>query len=289
MDGTKVDTLKVPGASLYYEVSGAGPALLMIPGAPADAGVFGGIAGQLADRYTVVTYDTRGTSRSPLDGPPEDQRIEVHADDAARLIAAIGEGPANVLGCSGGALIGLDLVGRYPERVRTLVAHEPPAMNLLPDAAGWRAAFQDVCDTYRRDGVGPAIGRFIVAAMATSPEAAADPARVPQAPPMPDMSRMSPETLESMARMQANFEFLFAHILRTTIGHKPDIAAVRAAPSRVVVAVGQESEGQMPNRAGLALAERLGIPPVEVPGDHAGFSTHPEAFAEAVHEALSAT
>src|SRR5215470_1192229 len=156
MTQTKTATLKVPGANLYYEVTGSGPVLLMIPGAPADAGAFGAIAGQLADRYTVVSYDWRGSARSPLDEPAGDLPIHVQGDDAGHLLTAVADGPAYVLGCSGGALTGLDLAARRPELVDTLVAHEPPAMNLLPDAAGWRTAFQQVYETYRREGAGPA-------------------------------------------------------------------------------------------------------------------------------------
>jgi pimeloyl-ACP methyl ester carboxylesterase len=108
MSQTTTDTLKVPGASLYYEVSGSGPLLLLIAGAPADASGFAGIAGQLTDRYTVVAYDWRGAARSPLDAPPNDLPdgglpMQVQADDAERLLAALADGPAYVLGCSGGA------------------------------------------------------------------------------------------------------------------------------------------------------------------------------------------
>src|SRR5687768_8768452 len=46
--------LTVPGASLYYEVSGSGPVLLLIPGGPADAGIFALIVDPLAANYTVV-------------------------------------------------------------------------------------------------------------------------------------------------------------------------------------------------------------------------------------------
>src|SRR5262245_44764768 len=108
MTETKTATLKVPGARLDYEVTGAGPILLMISGAPADAGGFAAIAGQLADRYTVVTYDWRGASRSPLDEPPGEDPdglpMQVHGDDAERLLAALGARPAYVLGCSGRGL-----------------------------------------------------------------------------------------------------------------------------------------------------------------------------------------
>ena len=169
MSSATTATLKVPGASLYYEVTGSGPPLLMIPGAPADSGVFADLAAQLADHYTVATYDWRGSARSPLDQPPGDLPeglpMQVQGDDAARLLAALDAGPAYVLGCSGGALTGLDLAARHPGRVDTLVAHEPPAWNLLPDSAGWRAAFQQVVDSYRHDGIEPAMQQFIATAV----------------------------------------------------------------------------------------------------------------------------
>ena len=120
----KSQTLKVPGAQIYYEVYGSGPVLLMIPGGPADAGVFTVLAQCLADRYTCVPYDPRGNSRSLLDGPAKDFHLDLFGDDAAQLLAALGDQPAYVLGSSGGAQIGLNLAARYPERVRTLVADE---------------------------------------------------------------------------------------------------------------------------------------------------------------------
>ncbi|MEU0486292.1 hypothetical protein ABZ260_44925, partial [Streptosporangium sp. NPDC006013] len=74
----KTDVLKVPGATLHYEVRGTGPVLLLICGGVYDAAGYAALAGQLADRYTVVSYDRRGNSRSPLDGPPEQQSIDAH-------------------------------------------------------------------------------------------------------------------------------------------------------------------------------------------------------------------
>ena len=98
MNVTKVDTLRVPGASLYYEVRGSGPVLLMIGAGAADAASFNGIATHLTDQYTVVSYDRRGYSRSPLDDPEEEQRIETHSDDAHRLLAQLCTEPAYVFG-----------------------------------------------------------------------------------------------------------------------------------------------------------------------------------------------
>ena len=103
MDRSHTDTLKVPGATLHYEVRGTGPVLLLIPGGPADSSVFAPIRSVLSERYTVVTYDPRGLSRSTLDDEPQDISVQTFADDAHELLAAINTEPAYVLGSSGGA------------------------------------------------------------------------------------------------------------------------------------------------------------------------------------------
>src|SRR2546428_12751403 len=129
----RAETLKVPGANIYYEVRGSGPVLLMIPGGPADAGAFRRIAGYLESDYTVVTYDPRGLSHSTLDAPVNDERIvQIFADDAHRLLTATAKEPAFVFGSSGGAGIAFDLTAQHPEPVRTLVAHEPASPPLQP-------------------------------------------------------------------------------------------------------------------------------------------------------------
>ena len=163
MSPTKTDTLKVPGATLYYEVRGSGPVLLLICGGVYDAAGYAGLAGQLADRYTVVTYDRRGNSRSPLDGPPEQQSIEVHGDDAHRVLSAVGvtgDEKAYVFGNSSGAQMALELAARHPEQVRRVVAHEPPCLDLLPDADHFRALIKDAEAAFAEQGAGAALGIF---------------------------------------------------------------------------------------------------------------------------------
>src|SRR5262245_59438765 len=150
-----MSTLSVPGATLYYETHGSGPVLLIIPGGPTDAGIFTALAARLAPHYTVVPYDPRGNSRSVPDDPTLDQDMDVHGDDAAALIDALGDGPAYVLGSSGGAQIGLNLAARHPGKIRVLVAHEPPCVPALPpaEAAEGLAGMAGVATTYRRQGV----------------------------------------------------------------------------------------------------------------------------------------
>jgi pimeloyl-ACP methyl ester carboxylesterase len=133
MSSTRVETVSVPGARLHCEISGSGPLLLLIAGAAADAGALTGLVTRLSGKYTVLTYDMRGLSRSPQDGPAQDLGIEVLGDDAHRILAAFSSEPALVLGCSGGALVGLELAARHPEQVSVLIAHEPPVIALLPN------------------------------------------------------------------------------------------------------------------------------------------------------------
>src|SRR5262245_34150948 len=127
-------TVNVPGASLYYEVTGTGPVLLCIPGGPTDAGSMAYLASLLSDRYTVVTYDPRGHSRSTIEDPSAELPVSLHADDAAALLGALTSEPAYVYGNSGGATIGLELVARHGSNVKTFVAHEAPVMAMLDDA-----------------------------------------------------------------------------------------------------------------------------------------------------------
>jgi pimeloyl-ACP methyl ester carboxylesterase len=269
-------TLKVPGATLYYEVRGSGPVLLGISGGPTDAGIFTDLAGRLADRYTVVSYDQRGHSRSALDGDPEDIPVALHAEDAAAILAAVGDEPAYVYGNSGGGTIGLELVTRHPDRVRTLVAHEAPIFELLPDAARWRAEFEDISETYRTAGVFPAMGKFGALVEEGGPKYSEE---MQQTAP-------TPEGEEMMGRMAGNFDLFIAHEIRQIVGYIPDVDALRSVSTRIVSAAGETSGEQAARRAAVALAERLGIAVTSLPGAHGGWGSDPQEFAERLHEAL---
>jgi pimeloyl-ACP methyl ester carboxylesterase len=225
-----------------------------------------------------VRYDPRGVSRSRLDGPPEDVPIDVQADDAHRVLLATGTAPAALFGSSGGGQTGLALVARHPERVRVMVAHEPPATELLPRSDRRRALAQEVHAIYRRDGVGPAMQVF--RARPGLGGRAPSESGPPGGPP--------PEGQEAMARTRQNLAFFLAHTMLPIAGYAPDTAALRAAASRVVVGVGADSGGQLAHDTGLAVAARLGTAPVPFPGWHAGYLTHPAAFARRLREVLQA-
>ncbi|ASU57875.1 alpha/beta fold hydrolase [Nocardiopsis dassonvillei] len=278
-------TLKVPGATIHYEVRGSGPVLLMIPGGPQDAGVYTALAEQLADRYTTVAYDPRGNSRSKLDGEPEDQRVEVHSDDAARLVAEVGGGPAYVFGNSAGAQIGLDMAVRHPEAVRALLAHEPPCLMLLDDPSEVLARDREVYDTYRREGVEAAIGKFMAlnGLDEEDGEAREEDGPEPEGAATEGPMHEDPETFE---RVSGNFGYFLAHGLMPLSLYRPDVEALREGGVPVTVGLGDASAGKPIHDIGLALVRLLGTEPVAFPGDHTGFGTHPRAFAEALHGAL---
>jgi pimeloyl-ACP methyl ester carboxylesterase len=284
----KTQTLDVPGASLRYDIREAerestAPPLLII-GSPMDASGFTTLAEHFRDR-TVVTYDPRGVSRSERTDDANESTPEQHADDLHRLISALGAGPVDIFASSGGAVNALALVARHPEQVRTLVAHEPPAAQVLPDREQAFAAAVDIHETYMRDGIGPAMAKFIALTSLKGPIPAdfAD-------QPAPDPAEFGLPTSDDGARDDP----LLGQNIVTCTHYELDFDALRAAPTRIVLAAGAESEGEMTYRAAVAVAERLSKEAVIFPSHHGGFmggefgmQGQPDAFAAALRAVLA--
>lgn len=271
----ELKTLKVPGASIYYEVRGSGPVLLCIPGGPADAREFHNLATELAPYYTVVTYDPRGLSRSPLEGTFEDeQAIEINAEDAHRLIAAVTKEKANVLGSSGGAVISLELARRHPEQIKTLVPHETPCAAVFPDPEQSRKDMIDVTDTYKTGGLGAAFPKFAAYA------------GIRQSPPPPQQGTLTPEQIEAGKMFQRNMDFWFGHTMRAIGLYEPDYATLARSGVRVVSGVGEESQGEPAHEGGENLAKKLGCELATFPGAHGGFESHAAGFATKLRQVL---
>lgn len=268
--------LAVPGASLYYEVRGAGPALLIIPSGNGDAAPFGPLADALADRYTVITYDRRGFSRSPLHQPVDDgQRLAVDALDVHLLLAELTEQPAHVLGSSSGAIVALALLERHPDHVRTLIAHEPPLASVLPDSARWLDFYDAVHDIYRNHGV------------AAAREAFRDGMGMPAQTRPPRGAELPPTQLaEMLARLRGNQVFWFEHELRTYPAFEPDFAVLKSLSDRLILAGSQTAREHFPYRPNTVLAEHLGVEITHLPGGHVGYVTHPAEFASALATVL---
>ena len=286
MSEPRTQTLEAPGARLRYDIRDAGreptaPPLLMIA-LPMDATGFTTLAGHFRDR-TVVTYDPRGIGRSELTDGAKGATAEHHADDVHRLISALDAGQVDIFGSSGGAVTGLVLVARHPERVRMLVAHEPPAAYLLPDGEQAQAALDHVRETYQREGFGPAMAKFMVLSSLKGPI----PANFAELP-TPSPADFGLPTEDDGSR---DDPLLGADNRTTSFEH--DFGALRGASTRIVVGAGAESEGEMTHRAALAVAERLGTEPVIFPSHHGGFlggefgwQGEPDAFAATLRDVL---
>jgi pimeloyl-ACP methyl ester carboxylesterase len=282
-------TLDVPGATLTYDVrrydASTEPVLFLI-GSPMGAAGFGTLAGHFTDR-TVMTYDPRGSERSEKTDPMSASPPDDHADDLHRLIKAIGGGPVDLFASSGGAVNALALVAKDPEQVRTLVAHEPPLASTVPDREHALAASRAIHETYQRSGWGAGMAHFMAITSHRGPFTAEI---AGQPPPDPAMFGLPTEDDGSRA------DPMLSQNMITCTHYEPDFDALLAAPTRIVMAAGAESEGELANRGAFAVAERLGTEPVIFPSHHGGFlggeygyAGEPDAFAAKLREVLASS
>jgi pimeloyl-ACP methyl ester carboxylesterase len=264
-----VRSVTVPGARLHYEIRGSGP-LLLVVGSPMASAEFAPLADALAGDHTVVTHDPRGYANSPVDEPDAPCAVEQRADDVKAVLDDLGAESADLFGSSGGAVTGLALVARHPGRVRTLIAHEPPLLELLPDATDQRANTEAIIDTFHRDGFRAAWAHFMLnAGFGLDPD---------DAPPA------DAEPSERELRENARF---FEIDMRPTTRYVPDVEALKTGPSRIVIGIGADSGKLLTYRTSVALCELLGTTPVEFPGDHGGFMGAPAEFADTLRPLLS--
>ncbi|WP_049558988.1 alpha/beta fold hydrolase [Nonomuraea sp. SBT364] len=276
MTTTTTGRLAVPGATLHYEVRGRGPVLLISQSGEGDAGRSADLVGRLTDDYTVVTYDRRGLSRSTLDDPARGVRMAEHGDDVHRLLAALTDEPALMLGCSLGAVIGLHVAVRHPGQLGVLVAHEPVAPRLLPAAgrAHHEAELAEIQRLYRREGLAPAL-KAIAGVLGIDPAGSqAEPGLTPQP--------MTPSRI-------ANFGFFIEHDFTAVIDDDLPVTELAGTPTRIVPAVGRTTPRTVFDyRCAQELAGLLGTEPVEFPGGHNGNTTHPRAYADQLRGQLAA-
>jgi len=272
MTATHENTLKVPGATLFYRVRGTGPLVLILPGGHGDADAADALCERLVERYTVVTYDRRGQSRSPIDAAAGMPSIETHAADAYKLLAALTSDPAFVFGSSFGGLIGFDLVLRHPESVRALVAHEAPVWDLLSEAeaAGARRGLEGMVRAFQEKGLLVAFQRL---ADLTATDLTDREEGVALQQPTP--------------RIAANLKFFFNDEVRAVNRYRLDSAALEAARARIVPAAAGSVGKAALYKCAVALAERLETTLKKFPGGHTGWLLRPKAFASALAELLS--
>jgi pimeloyl-ACP methyl ester carboxylesterase len=285
---TTMNVLETAEVDIAYDVRGplptadGRPPLFMI-GQPMDASGFATLASHFPER-TVVTYDPRGLGRSSRKDGRVDTAPTLQADDVHAVIEALGAGPIEMFASSGGAVAALALVAAYPDDVVTLVAHEPPLITVLPDAAAAERARAGIRDAYEAKGFGAGMAAFM--AMTSwrgefTDEYFAQPA--------PDPAQFGMPTEDDGSRDDP----LLSDRSWAVSSYRPDVDALAAAPTRIVIAVGEESEGTFTGRTAVATAELLGQQATVFPSHHGGFlggefgyAGQPEAFAHKLREVL---
>ena len=266
-----MSTLTVPGAELYYETIGTGPLLVFIAGAQGSAMVYQALAQHLQHSFTVLTYDRRGFTRSTLLGEQDyDHRLETDAQDVARLIEYLDRGPAIVFGSSSGAIVALTVLARHPEVVSTLIAHEPPACRLLPDAETRIAQNYEVYETYKTQGIPAAMHDFAPRWLAPSDRTML--AASAQSPAGPQIAR--------------NMTYWFEHELRQYPAVSFDLQSLQDQSAKLCLVAGEEMRDYPPYAITVALAKRLGLVVTELPGGHIGYAAQADAFATALVDML---
>jgi pimeloyl-ACP methyl ester carboxylesterase len=280
--------LETREADIAYDVHGplppadGRPAVLLI-GQPMDASGFATLASLLSDR-TVVTYDPRGLGRSTRKDGRHDNSPEVQAGDVHALVEALDFGPVEMFASSGGAVTALALVAAFPDDLATLVAHEPPLIHVLPDAAAVERAQAGVRDAYQSSGWGAGMAQFIAL---TSWQGELTDEYFSQPP--PDPAQLGLPTTDDGSRDDP----LLSDRSWAITSYRPDVEALSEAPTRIVVGVGEESTGVFTGRTAMATAELLGVQPRVFPGGHGGFmggeygyAGRPEEFARRLREVL---
>ncbi|PWK70930.1 pimeloyl-ACP methyl ester carboxylesterase [Streptomyces sp. CG 926] len=270
--------LAVPGATLHFQVVGRGPVLLLSQSGEGDADRTVDLVPHLTDTFTVVTYDRRGLSRSTLHDPARPVTMAEHADDVARLLAEVTDGPASMAGFSMGAAIGLQVVARHPGLLSTLIAHEPVMPNLLAEAdraehLAELSAIQNAHSTGGLTAAFPAIALHL----------GIDPAH--------DATEddLTPQPLTP--RRQANFGFFigteFTAVTTDDLDPAEAVRAAARAGTRIIAATGRTTRPTVHTyRCALALAARLDTEPVEFPGGHNGNTAFPRATARTLKALL---
>src|SRR5215469_3539591 len=143
LEGATMPVVHANDIDIYYEVTGEGEPLVLIPYLAADQACYAFQVAEYAKHFTCFTVDLRGAG---LTSKPEGTyTTELFADDVAAFMQAAGIDRAHVSGLSLGAATGMWLAAKYPERVKSLSLHSAwPASDPYLKAAveGWRVMAQ---------------------------------------------------------------------------------------------------------------------------------------------------
>ena len=238
---------------------GTGEPLLMVHGIISSGSFFEESARILGESFHVVAYDRRGygTCAKPDD---DDYSVGAQADDAARLIRDIDEGPMWVFGNSAGGLISVELALRYPELVRGLVLLEPSLVTdeeSLAQIRAWNEELNSYVDEGRIKRALPAFARVV-----GEPE-----------------EHRKPSTLAQMRETFANLKNFMYGELNEVQHYQPTVARLSTINVPACVIVTRDGRDGMFGRTSEAGARALGWPIEFIDGYHNVARDNPTEFA----------
>ena len=114
-------TAPAGGIAINYRIDGAGPPLLLISGTGHDLNFWSGQLPAFSAEFQTVVFDNRGIGRSSV--PPPGYSLADMADDAARVLDAVGAEKAHVMGFSMGGHIAQELALNHEGRILSLGIH----------------------------------------------------------------------------------------------------------------------------------------------------------------------
>lgn len=115
-----------------HERAGSGPPLFLLHATLSSSYQLRALAARLAQHFSVISVDRRGSGRSTVDGPVQPVDVAIHVADLAEIADAGRLGPAVVVGHSYGGCVALELAARHPGLARAVIAYEPPYGPVAP-------------------------------------------------------------------------------------------------------------------------------------------------------------
>jgi pimeloyl-ACP methyl ester carboxylesterase len=250
----------------------------------------------LAQGHTVFTYDRRGNSRSRFTDPEAAIDVAAQAGDAVAILDHYGVDRAYVFGGSGGAIIALDILTRYTDRLLGVVAHEPPLVSMLPDDSPERLALAEIGRIAREKGPLRAYAAFGAMTMQDPPwlfrssigQALVACATWMALPVGAAARRITGGGPSSMTRQLGNADLLLRRELPIfALKYQPDLPGLRNVAIPWLLATGRNSVGKPYYRPAHLLAERVGVPCEEIPGGHTVYVENPREFTEILEKLLA--
>jgi len=276
---SRTSSVRVAGDDIVFDVRGVGSPVVLLPGTPGDASAFAFVADALAADHTVVTYDPRGFGRS-TGHLPRRYEIGQQALDVLAVLAGAGIDRAVFVGNSAGALVGLDIAANHPAVTEALIAHEPPAIRVLPDATEYEARIAQIYHAAWTDGAPAAFLDFLL--LSQLPFNAGKPFTRDEV----DAIRPNAASLPGLEFS----EFYMKYQLLPLTSFAPDLARISQNGVRVFAGAGELSLELPFGRASREISTQLGTQFLIFPGHHGSLSdpATSEAWTTVVRRTLAA-